>query len=108
MRYKTLNFAMLICLIGAQVAAAQVQTPAMSSPAASPAAHAQGTPENMPDTNATPASASPFPYIAVQPVTREHAKPRKNKDSSNMQPDDPRKSPYWEPRDWSYIYNQGP
>jgi len=32
-------------------------------------------------------------------------KQQKKAQSSNLQPDDPRKNPYWEPRDWNYINN---
>jgi len=30
-------------------------------------------------------------------------KQQKKAESSNLHPDDPRKNPYWEPRDWNYI-----
>ena len=32
-------------------------------------------------------------------------KQQKKAESSNLQPDDPKKNPYWEPRDWNYINN---
>jgi hypothetical protein len=35
----------------------------------------------------------------VQPPTDRS----KQKDSNQLAPDDPRKSPYWDPKDWNYI-----
>jgi hypothetical protein len=45
--------------------------------------------------------------VQAEPQTPKKAKAKKD-DTAGMQPDDPRKSPYWDPKDWTYIYNQGP
>lgn len=110
MRYKTLTLAMLLCVAGA-LATAQTQTSTMSEPAASPVTHsAQGAAaDNSMDMSASPEPAAPAPVTVEKQTMPEHPKKAHKKDAaSNQQSDDSGKSPYWEPKDWTYIYNQGP
>ena len=63
--------------------------------------------------NVTAVEAAPTAAVTAAPVTAEkktaeQAETEKKADTAKMQPDDSRKSPYWEPKDWTYIYNQGP
>lgn len=111
MRYKALELVMLVCVAGAQFASAQTQAPAVSEPAVSPVAHAaqDTTTENSLDMNASPEPAAAAPVTVETQITAEHQNKTNKKDAaSNLQPDDPGKNPYWEPKDWTYIYNQGP
>jgi hypothetical protein len=52
---------------------------------------------------ADPAAATPMAVSALPPG-KKHAKA----ESAPTDPYDPNKSPYWDPKDWTYIYNQGP
>jgi hypothetical protein len=62
------------------------------------------TVEVAPNAAADPAAAT---AVATKGQTGKNLKAKKKDDTANMQPDDPRKSPYWEPRDWNYISQQG-
>jgi hypothetical protein len=108
--YVTLRMlVMMSCVAGAQIASAQTQSVASPGPAATNAAHGDvshaPTMEAAPTATTAPPAATP---VAAGSQTAKKAKTKKNNDTANMQPDDPRKSPYWEPRDSTYIYNQGP
>jgi uncharacterized membrane protein len=105
---KTLSMlVMMSCMAVAQLASGQTQSttdPAATKRTTSDINRAT-TLEAAPNATADPATAN---STAAEKQTAKKAKGKKKNDTSNMQPDDPRKSPYWEPRDWTYIYNQGP
>jgi hypothetical protein len=105
------TFLMLVAMAGmaaTQIASAQTQSIGDPQPAASPATssdvmHATTT-ETGPNAAAEAAAASPV----VKERTTKNAKAKKKNDTASMQPDDPRKNPWWEPRDWTYINNSAP
>jgi len=87
------------------------------------ALHAQSGPTAANTASAHDASAQPTTVASsatAQPVTSNirndmasQAKPAKKKKvkesaDENIRPDDPKKNPWWEPRDWDYINEQGP
>jgi len=56
---------------------------------------------------AQPATSNVRNDAASQPKPNKKKKVKEPTDA-NVQPDDPKKSPWWEPRDWDYINEQGP
>ena len=118
MRKTLLMLVVMAGMAGAQIASAQNQmgseaplqaaTPSVAgavsamSPATSSDANHGGTIAMTPNANADPA-ANP----TVKEDNAKNATTTKQDDTSKMRPDDPRKSPYWEPRDWNYISQQG-
>jgi hypothetical protein len=105
MRKQLLMVVALSCMAGIQWASAQtsaVAAPASPRPEAS-TAEASHAMTAAPSVVADPAAANPA--IPVRPMENgNEAKAKKSK----PQRADSEKSPYWEPRDWTYIYNQGP
>jgi hypothetical protein len=63
------------------------------------------TREAAPNASADPAAANAV--VKEKEKTANNTKTKKD-DTANMQPDDPRKNPWWEPRDWTYINNSAP
>jgi hypothetical protein len=108
MRKTLLMLVVMSCMVGAQIASAQAHSvgdpePATSTATSSDTNHATTT-EAAPNVSADPAAAN----LVVKENTAKHAKAKKKDDTANMQPDDPRKNPWWEPRDWTYINNSAP
>ena len=104
--HKTLlMLAAMSCLAGAQLASGQMQPTAgpLATNAMPGDINHTATLVAAPGTTAQPAAAT-----SVNREEQADKKAKKKDDTANMQPDDPRKSPWWEPRDWGYIYNQGP
>ena len=105
---KTLLMLLVISGVAeANAAFAQTQSVANPAPTATYAARnnisSATTVEAVP--TADPIAAAP---ATAEKKTAEQANDEKKADTTKMQPDDSRKSPYWEPKDWTYIYNQGP
>jgi hypothetical protein len=96
---------MMCCLGGIQIASAQARNIGGPGPAALKAMpdNSSTAIEVKPNPGAAPAAAGP---AGAQPQTVKKTKAKV--DRTKMQPDDPRKSPFWEPRDWSHIYEQAP
>jgi hypothetical protein len=109
MKKQVLALVMMSCMTAATFAAGQEQAianpgparPDASATAVNAATTVEGSPANA---NADPLPASPV--VATTPKTRNKHADSKNK-QSQMRPDDPAKSPWWEPRDWNYIAQQG-
>lgn len=116
MRITTL-LVLLALVSGAQLTHAQSQSGVDIQPAPAvnqsrpetyprPAYQEQTPPEQANGVPASPAGVQPLnpnPPVAVeaQPAGEQAPPP-------DTLPDANQKSPYWEPRDQSYIYNQGP
>jgi hypothetical protein len=108
MRKTLLMLVTMACVAGAQIASAQAQPagdpePATSAATSSDINHAT-TMEAAPNVSADPTAANPV----VKENTAKHVKAKKKDDTAKMPPDDPRKNPWWEPRDWTYINNSAP
>jgi hypothetical protein len=109
MRKILFMLAVMSSLTGAQLASGQTKStespaPVASKPITDDTVHSTTT-EAAPNAMADPMIA-PQATPELQPAKKSKA--NKKDDTEKMQPDDPRKSPYWEPKDWTYIYNQGP
>jgi hypothetical protein len=117
MRITTLLL-LLALAVGTQIAPAQSQPDANAQPA--PAAVPDGSiqypgsaQQDQFGSQVDPADSIAAP--AVQPAvpapatTKEvkPAEPDRQAVPPDMLPDANKKSPYWEPRDWDYIYEQG-
>jgi hypothetical protein len=108
MRETLLMLFLTSCMAGTQNVSAQTQSGVDPTPAASTAAYSNptraATMNAAPIASSEPATAGPM----VKENTTDDAEGRKKDDTANMQPDDPRKNPWWEPRDWTYINNSAP
>jgi hypothetical protein len=110
MRGTLLTLVIMSCMAGAQIVSAQARPvgdpePATSTATSSDMNHAT-TMEAAPNAGAYPAAANPV--VKEKEKTADSTKTKKKDDTANMQPDDPRKNPWWEPRDWTYINNSAP
>ena len=112
MRKQILMALLLLSFMGVQRAIAQsATTPSVDPPQHANVAYGGPAMAAAADAVAVNASADPATTGAVQPqqddVNSKMNSANKKKTKRPSQESD-NKSPYWEPRDWTYIYNQGP
>jgi len=109
MRKILLMFAFTLCVIGAQLAFAQTQsatTPSASDNASSGPQSEYGQSDmQTPNAMADPAVTVPATGLSAN----EQGSTISGKGTGTEDPQyDPAKSPYWEPKDWSYISTTTP
>jgi hypothetical protein len=100
---------MALCGLGVgQLALAQTQANRMA--AANPAPRVESQTSSATHATAAPASSvtTPAAMAAMVPVAPAYTIAEKAKAKNKNAGDENDKNPYWEPRDWTYIENQGP
>ena len=108
MRRILLTLLALTCMATAQSASPQQQ--ASKAPAASAASTTSAAPELGSASGTQTANVDVDPAVPMSMALQATSPNKKhaNAKAAQMDPEDPNKSPYWDPKDWSYIYNQGP
>jgi hypothetical protein len=109
MRGILLTLLALTCMAAAQ--SASPQQPASMAASAVSSTNTTNTAAELESPNgsstatvdADPAVATPM-AVPAPPIDQKDAKAK----TAPSDPDDQNKSPYWDPKDWTYIYNQGP
>jgi cytoskeletal protein RodZ len=87
------------------------QQPKNADPQQAPANQSKPSDSTYQKADPSPAISAPAGMAAATPIapsTLTTEKPQAQKNQKKRPGDENDKNPYWEPRDWNYINNQGP